>query len=96
MILLLNGCRGLIIHPAVVVHHGPPASDLAHLITHSHRIILDPIVLVHNGKVVRTQFSDNSFITMTSAINIRQGIICISIISKLSTSIWLHECIVGA
>ena len=33
MILLLNGCRGLINHPADVVHHGPPASDLAHLIT---------------------------------------------------------------
>ena len=53
----------------------------------NHESILGPIVLVHNGKVVRTQFSDNSFITMTSAINIRQGIICISIISKLSTSI---------
>ena len=33
MIFILNGCRGLIIHPAVVEHHGPPASDLAHLIT---------------------------------------------------------------
>ena len=33
MIFKLNGCRGLIIHPAIVEHHGPPASYLAHLIT---------------------------------------------------------------
>ena len=39
---------------------------------------------IRNGKIVRTQFPDDSFIIMTSAISHRQWIIRISIISKLS------------
>ena len=49
MILLLNGCRGLIIHPAVVEHHGPPASDLAHLITVPKRSLYKSYMYVAAG-----------------------------------------------